>query len=348
MAEAHGTLLVRASPGLVQLLDADGQRISHEAMLALLDAASVPRAKIKAALGVKRRAYPHEGIEQREGFVSITLFGDEWMKPMRALVNHGRGLECYGRVDHEYGYTELYAMDGRDARYFGTINFESYDAAQASQVMTGWRDCVPAGVREQFPDLFVNDLPDPGADAGDTPTARWQPVNDEDFALEIRGVLRINGDLLTAGIYQREYLQRALALGAQLIYASGDAERPRSEFHYILTSLEHNVASKVRIANDMLDLAAFDLNAVCKGYGERHGTALALAAQSGLLPIVQRLLAMGADPLRGSDDCALDAAKSSLSFMPMPGGENEDPVGDGRNEGTVADYHAIVSLLERE
>ena len=78
------------------------------------------------------------------------------------------------------------------------------------------------------------------------------------------------------------------------------------------------MASKIRIANDMLDLATFDQNALCKGYGERHGTALALAAQNGLLPIVQRLLSMGADPMTGTDEC----------------------------EGTVADYRAIVELLQ--
>lgn len=180
MAEAHGTVLVRASPRLIEQLDLQGSHIDHEAMLALFNAASVPAAKIKAALGARPRQYP----------------------------------------------------------------------------------------------------------------------------------------LLNPEIYRREYLQRALALGALLVFRRGDVERPRSELHNNLSSLEHNVASKLQIANDMLDLGAFDLNAVCKGYGERHGTALALAAQNGLLPIVQRLLAMGADPMPGTDECALDAASSALGVMP--------------------------------
>lgn len=69
-------------------------------------------------------------------------------------------------------------------------------------------------------------------------------------------------DLLIPKHYQREHLVRARALGAGLVGACDEGEVPRSDLHWIITSLGHNVARKTRIALDMLDVFEFDLSLV--------------------------------------------------------------------------------------
>lgn len=344
MAEASGTLLVRASPALVKSLDLEGSGLNRAAMVALFEAAQVPADETKAALGKRSRAYPHDGIELREGFVSIATNGSEWMKPLQHLVRHGKELEVYGRIEHEYGHLELYVMDGRGKRYFGRINFESDDAAEVDRMATKWLSRVPAEVQQKFPDLFVVDRP-ADTPADDTPSERWQPASDADYFRETDlGERYLYRDLLDPDYYERAHLQRAKELGVGPTHRWEASDTPSSDLHSMLASVQHNVDFKIRVVNDMLDIWQFDLNQECRG-SMSVGTPLALAAYSGLLPIVQRLLSMGADPMFGTEGSALDAVKGLMEGLPMTDSVDASYRSDDASEGSGADYHAIVRLL---
>jgi hypothetical protein len=99
------------------------------------------------------------------------------------------------------------------------------------------------------------------------------------------------------------------------------------------------------VADDMLDLWTFDLNQECRGSGSA-GKALAPAATSGLLPIFQRLLSMGADPMFGTEGDSLEPECAYLAILPMSDAVDARYRADDAIEGSGADYHAIVRLLE--
>jgi hypothetical protein len=345
MAEASGTFLVRASPALVDQFNLEGSGLTRASMVALFEAAQVPAAETKKALGKRSGAWPHDGIELRKDFIVITTNGSEWMKPLLQLVRHGQGLECYGRIDHEEGPFELYLMDGRGKRYFAKINYESDSAADVDRMANKWLDRVPAEVREKFPDLFVVERL--GAAAIDEdPPQRWQPASDSDYFRETDiGQRYLFNDLLDPDHYERKHLERALELGVGPTCRWEASDVPSSHLHRVLASVQYSVAFKTRVANDMLDLWPFDLNQVCRG-STSVGTPLALAAASGLLAIVQRLLSMGADPKFGTEECALEAVRELMAVLPMTDSVDASYRADDASEGSGADYHAIVRLLE--
>ncbi len=356
MPEANGELLFKIPHALQQQFDPDEHEIARALIAGIFDAAAIVDPFKHAALQDAPAAFAHEGMEVRDGYLVIAPFGDEWMQPLQTLVEYGSGVELYGSIRHEYGYVEFYALDGVCARYFGTIDYDGGgDEEHEQQVIANWRACVPTAVRERFAELFASeedDLDEAGDHESDDDASsgaeaqRWMPVADDDFVVEIGGIKRLNGDLLNAELYQRAHLVRAHSLGVQLVYTRGGGSLPSSELHYVLSSLEHNVAQKTQIAVDMLDVFAFDLDQVCKGYGESTGTALNLAASDGLFEVVARLLALGADPMRDSDQCALDAARDSLAILPALDDEFENFDEDERNEGNRDDFLKVISLLE--
>lgn len=63
------------------------------------------------------------------------------MHILEPLTRKGKGIEIYGFVSSEYGYTELYALDDKGEKYTG-------DKKEP------WLSRVPKFVKQTFPDIF--------------------------------------------------------------------------------------------------------------------------------------------------------------------------------------------------
>jgi len=349
MSEANGVVLIKAPAQLLRQFDPDSEKVQRKLLLQLFDAAAVEDA-VQAAVFEgkhKRRQFFHEGIERHAEGVQIAIFGDEWSHPLQALVRFGVGVEIYGSLHHEDGRSEYFALDPQGRRCFKTLHVEGgWDPDEARQTVLDWQASVPASVHAQFPAvLAAAALPEESTTEAPPPWT-WAPQQDADFVDEYDGVLRLKGDLLVAKHYRREHLVRAQALGAGLVIACDDGEAPRSDLHWIITSLEHNVAEKTRIALDMLEVFEFDLSLVCRGYGENVGTALYLAARKGLYEVVSKLVDLGAPVTLGQDGYPLRIARTELAFEVMMKRKPKDIDMSTRTEGVRADYEKIVALLE--
>lgn len=353
MPEANGVLLIKAPAHLLQQFDPDSEKINRKLLLQLFDVASV-KDSVKGSVldGTQRKKrFAHEGIELDGEFVQISPFGDEWLHPLQALVKFGAGIEIYGSIHHEYGYSEYYALNDKGERFFETINYEGgFDKSQVKQTVLNWLACAPTAVQEKFPDVFASEYL---LEEGDTVELAaeaeytWTPVKDSDFVTDTDAGLRLGGDLLHPKHYQREHLIKAKALGAGLLRVFEDGSPPKSELHYVITSIELNVEQKTRMAIDMLDVFDIELNQVCRGYSEMsRGTALYLAAKAGLADVVKKLVDMGADPQWGKDWCPLNIARAELKLQIRLKRKPEDVDMSTRNEGVREDYEKIVAYLE--
>jgi hypothetical protein len=123
--------------------------------------------------------FHHEGIEINNGFLEITIFGDEWMYVMQALTKSGTNIETYGSIDHEHGCTEYYALNPEGKTYYEIVDFEGeYNDHRQGEIIGEWLSVLPNEVNQAFPDLFDEELDeDEDEDEDEDLEAYWSKDN---------------------------------------------------------------------------------------------------------------------------------------------------------------------------
>lgn len=355
MPEAWGQIIVRADDSLSDQLNDSDDSMSWDAAMALCQMAGTDPSKHKnfAMLVDEGIEFPFDESpsELGNGYWLLQIFGDEWMPLMQALVQSGKGVELYGSINSEYGVLEYYALQSNGQRYFGQIAVEEDYCSEESEeeVINKWLVAVPEDIRKLNPDLFdqTESVVSDESDEEDEPHEPWVPSADEDFVQPGRaeGVKLINESLLyDEGSYSVDHLRRAKELGAVLIdpYTGKGGKAHFCTVHFIIDNPELESAFKTRIVKDLLDIFEFDVDAVCKGYGDTWGTALFLAAGEGLIGIVELLLMRGASPLI-SEGNYLDELPLSRVYQMMSILKFEEPM---EEEGEFLNYEAVKQRLE--
>jgi hypothetical protein len=156
MAEAWGNILIKAPSEITTELLSSEESTSWETMSNLFRSAGIESLKDSHELLTfcEGEEFHNEGIEEKSGFLNITIFGDEWMHAMQPLVKKGAGIEVYGSIYHEYGCNEYYALNGEGKSFYGIVDFEGDEDADESTVVSEWLEYVPKEVQEAFPMVF--------------------------------------------------------------------------------------------------------------------------------------------------------------------------------------------------
>lgn len=162
MSEAWGSILIKASDELVSEMAQSDDGISWDLLVRLAGTAGIDSLVDKHSMlsYSEGNEFPHEGIERADDFVEITIFGDEWMYLIQALVKLGAGIEVYGSIAHEYGYTEYYALNNEGKHFFATADYESGEDIDEEALQKEWLSFVPADVQSRFPSVFSSDEDD--------------------------------------------------------------------------------------------------------------------------------------------------------------------------------------------
>lgn len=159
MPEAFGSILIKAPSEIVSDIKIDSDVVPWNAMSALFSFAGVDLlAGSNPMLEYKdREDFYVEGIEQKEGFIRIQIFGDEWMDAIQLLVKNGNNVEVYGSIFHEYGCREYYALNSVSDRFLEAIDYEGGEEFDEEAVIAAWLNVVPESVKLMFPDVFEGD-----------------------------------------------------------------------------------------------------------------------------------------------------------------------------------------------
>ena len=143
MPEAYGTVLLKVSDELTNAILADESLTSLENMEKICAEAGVD--SLEESIGINYcyvgDGFFNEGIELRNGFLDITIFGEEWMHIMTPLTKNGKNIQIYGWILAEYGYTEYYSLNEEGC---GVVVDEEDD----------WLTNTPVQIQELFPDVF--------------------------------------------------------------------------------------------------------------------------------------------------------------------------------------------------
>lgn len=164
MPEASGNILIKASDKIMSELLSSDDSVSWETMSNLFKEAGIKSLKDSHSMLSYHEGedFSSEGIEEESEFVRIAIFGDEWMHAMQPLIEKGKNIEVYGSISHEHGCTGYYALNEEGKRFFAEIDPESDEDEDAdeSDVIGDWLACVPAEIRETFPDIFSENAHD--------------------------------------------------------------------------------------------------------------------------------------------------------------------------------------------
>ncbi len=355
MPEAWGQIIVRLDDSFSEQFIDSQDSMSWAAAMELCKMAGTNPSKHKnfAMLVDEESEFPFDDspIELENNYWLFQTFGDEWMYLMQALVQYGKNIELYGSIDHEHGVLEYYALQNNGQRYFGQIAVEENYCSEETEeeVVNKWLASVPEEIKKLNPELFdksesiESDDEDNESESHDP----WVPTTDEDFICPARedGINLINSSLLyEEENYSIEHLRQAKKLGAVLIdpYIGSWPKVPSCTVHYVIDNIEIESEFKTRIVTDLLEIFDFDVDVICKGYGDCWGTALFLAAGEGLIGIVELLLARGASPLISEgnylDDLPLTRVNEMMAVL-----KYEEPM---EEEGEFLNYEAVKHRLE--
>ncbi|WP_223669857.1 ankyrin repeat domain-containing protein [Kangiella shandongensis] len=347
MAEASGYVLIKAPEQLMKTLLSDFDEVTYESMTALFKHAGIDASKSSDSSSCQLHEWSRftaEGMELVDGYLRIITFGDEWMPAIKTLIKKGKDLEVYGKISHEYGYDEYYVLNNDGESYFEYVDFEGdHNVEREKEIGETWLELAPSEIREDLSgSLDVEDALEDDED--DDEDEVWSPTEDSDFVQEHEGFVHINEALFNPEIYDTKYLKRALELGAQLVNPEpmGWKKLPSSKLTEVIASLEVDAETKTRIALDMLDSYDFDLNAVYAVRGDRFGTPLSLAASTGLLDVVEKLIEKGAAPDFDGEYCPIEAAKKTLKILPLV--IDYEPLDE---QGSAEDIKVIINILEQ-
>ncbi len=353
MPEAWGQVVMRFDHSLDDVLAVSSDALSWEDTMDLCRRAGVsPREHDAFSSQVDEGSeFYFEGEPTRiaDRYWLVNSFGDEWMYLLQALMLSQSKLELYGRIQHEHGVIEYYALCGNGQRYFGTIDAECSACSEDAEdiVIEKWLAATPPQVKEQLPDLFAIEA----AISDESPeeirsSEPWMPIENEDFVRRSDGgALLINESLLSDNqSYCFDHLRRAKELGAVLIdpHIKGSSRVPFCTLHYVIDNLEIESERKTQIVSDLLTLFEFDIDSICRGYGDRWGTALFLAAGEGLTKVVDLLLARGADPTKTEGNYAQQSPLQSVKTS-IVANQFEEPM---EEEGEYLDFQAVYARLQ--
>jgi len=346
VAEANGYVIVKASEEIMQMFLTDVEEVSFESMSALFQHAgidSIQKSHSLLSFIDENDVFSVSEIELIGGYLRISIFGDEWMPLCQVLVKSGRNVEIYGKINHEHGVDEYYVLNDEGESYFEFVDYESdLNVEREEEIAKRWLELAPNSLKDDLSGWV--DLDEDMEDEDEDEDHIWSPSEDSDYVRNYKGLTQINTELFMPEHYDKKHLQKAIDLGAQLVDPSphGWRELPYSELVYVISSLEIDAQTKTRIVLDMLDCYEFDLGTVYQGYGNAYGTPLSLAADNGLLTVVNCLIKKGADPDFDGDYCALEAAKSTLNILPAICDYE-----DLEHQGSSENLKEIIIILEK-
>lgn len=159
VSEAFGRVLIQAPGEILENLRGDGGDIAWKSMERLFGHAGIASLKDSHFLLEYKEGedFPHEGVEIRDGFIEITIFGDEWMHAMAPLATKGKGIQVYGVIHHEHGYLECYALNAAGESFVDGVDFEGDEEVDEGELMRKWLTFVPREIRDKFPNVFAFD-----------------------------------------------------------------------------------------------------------------------------------------------------------------------------------------------
>lgn len=156
MSEAWGQVFIKASEEVMDEIAAEYDEISWDVLEQLGKVAgieSLEEANPNLAPHTDE-AFHNEGVELIEDYVSIRIFGDQWMELIKALTNSGHGIEVYGEIAAEYGTSGYYALNAEGKRLVEVIDYESDINTDAEDdIKDQWRELIP----DTLVDFFEED-----------------------------------------------------------------------------------------------------------------------------------------------------------------------------------------------
>ncbi|MFC1750947.1 hypothetical protein ACFL2V_19315 [Pseudomonadota bacterium] len=164
MPEAYGSVVIVASEEIIDEFKNCGESISWELMTKLFNYAgikSIQDSDDMLSFCNKDEGFHQEGVEVKNSAVNITIFGSEWMDISKVLIKQGKGIQLYGRINHEYGADEFYALNADGKSYTEVIDYEGeYNVDREDGIFSEWIGYVPQDMLASFPEVFSNEEED--------------------------------------------------------------------------------------------------------------------------------------------------------------------------------------------
>ena len=161
MAEASGFIILKAPAEILSNLQESNEEIDWENTLNLFEFAGIPEEEVSntAFEYHKGSNLRHEGVLERDGYLKIKIFGEEWMTAMSDLARNGRNIEVFGYIYHEYDFWQSYYLDEKGLHHVkqeddGGVTVESNMSNLDDDVSLS--DLIPKKVKEIFPENFPN------------------------------------------------------------------------------------------------------------------------------------------------------------------------------------------------
>lgn len=156
MPEAWGKIFIKCHDNSHCLINDDNESISQDVFGKVFNSAGLSNQTLMESCYEGDSFYFENITFTDDGYVVIDTFADEWMGPLQTLVTNGKNIEAYGYIDHEYGYSEYYAINLRGEHFFNTINAEDdYDPVAAGEIKMKWLAIIPEALKIKHPEIFI-------------------------------------------------------------------------------------------------------------------------------------------------------------------------------------------------
>lgn len=148
MSEAYGPVCLKTTPEISAKFDEDMEQIQPELLTEIYELAGVDIKKCNPYSDNIPELW-QEGISKNGDWVTITIFGEEWMGVIKPLVEEGNNIEIYGRISHEYGFTEYYALTADGTRFCEAFDQESSENEGEEEVIRkNWKKLRPDSLKD--------------------------------------------------------------------------------------------------------------------------------------------------------------------------------------------------------
>ena len=157
MPEAWGKIFIKCQDNSHSLINDDHESIPQDVLGKVFKSAGLTNKALADSCYEGDSFYFEHITSTEDGYVVIDTFADEWMEPLQTLVTNGKNIEVYGYIDHEYGYSEYYAVNLMGECFFDTINMEGeYDPVAAENIKMKWLAVIPQSLKIEHPDIFIS------------------------------------------------------------------------------------------------------------------------------------------------------------------------------------------------
>lgn len=153
MSEVNGFMIFKLPKPVLDKISDDDQCINHEVVNDIIKSAGIVK-DFDEKLFLVDLDLTCDGIEKRSDFLFVYPFDEHFMYLGKLLAEHGKGIELYSVISHEYGVSGFYILDAEGNRFVESVDIESEEDVDPAEIHKQFLKRIPKSIKTTFDDIF--------------------------------------------------------------------------------------------------------------------------------------------------------------------------------------------------